>query len=175
MVGTLSAPARILAYLNTSPIANDLRRSIQFSTTVTKAYYNEATDRWDVETTRATASRQMADHGLGLPFGSEHAEFKAWRISKARSTTRRRRRHRLDFAGKRVGVIGTGSTGVQVVSDVAPMRAPDGSSAARSTACRRRTSFNPENDREIIADLPNYFDRIRRSALLLVRGIHRAA
>jgi cation diffusion facilitator CzcD-associated flavoprotein CzcO len=49
---------------------------------------------------------------------------------------------RPDLTGKRVGVIGNGSTGNQVITVTAPIaRYLTSSSAPRSTACRQRTEL----------------------------------
>jgi len=158
----------ILAYLEHVADRYDLRRSIQFSTTVTKAYYNEATDRWDVETDKGDrVSAKWLITGLGLLSAPNTPKFKGMENFKGKIYhTANWPKTPVDFAGKRVGVIGTGSTGVQVVSDVAPR-------CAHLTLFQRRPQYsvpaqnhpsNPETIAKIIADLPNYFDRIRRSA-----------
>jgi cation diffusion facilitator CzcD-associated flavoprotein CzcO len=72
----------------------------------------------------------------------------------------------VDFTGKRVGVIGTGSTGVQVVCEVASrcdqlvlfQRRPQYSVPAQNHPAK------PEIIEHITANLDSYFDRIRRSA-----------
>jgi cation diffusion facilitator CzcD-associated flavoprotein CzcO len=158
----------ILAYLEHVTDRFDLRRSIQFSTTVTSAHYNEATDRWDIQTDKGDrVSAKWLITGLGLLSAPNMPTFKGMENFKGEIYhTARWPKTRVDFAGKRVGVIGTGSTGVQVVSDVAAR-------CGHLTLFQRRPQYSvpaqnhpakPDMIAKITADLDGYFNRIRRSA-----------
>jgi cation diffusion facilitator CzcD-associated flavoprotein CzcO len=96
----------------------DLRRHIRFSTRVTSAVWDDSSARWLVE---ADGFRAKAYH-TGL-----------WPKSP------------VDFAGKRVAVVGTGSSGVQVIPVIAP-------EVASLTVYQRTPNWaTPLNNRPITA------------------------
>ena len=112
----------ILAYLNHVADRFDLRRSITFDTQVERAVWNEATNRWEVSTNggeRLTA--QFIVTGLGL-LSSNILPNIPGRDSFAGAAyhTARWPFDGIDLRGKRVGVIGTGSSGVQCITEIAP-------------------------------------------------------
>ena len=99
----------------------DLRRSIQFNTTIQSAHFNEATERWLV----TTDSGEVIDTGflvtccgmLSAPLSSlfpGQETFKGQIFHTARWP-----KEPVDLAGKRVGVIGNGATGIQVIQTIA--------------------------------------------------------
>jgi cation diffusion facilitator CzcD-associated flavoprotein CzcO len=99
----------------------DLRRDILFSTTVTSAEYDETRGRWTVKTNRGVTfdTRFLIGCGgmLSAPLenrfpGQESFEGRIFH-------TARWPRETLDLAGKRVGVIGIGATGIQVIQTIA--------------------------------------------------------
>ena len=111
----------ILRYLSHVADRFDLRRDIQFETRVTAARYREDLDRWEIETDQG--DRVLARYfitGVGcisagqVPdiqglenFGGEWHHTGSWP------------HEGVDFSGKRVGVIGTGSSGVQSIPVIA--------------------------------------------------------
>jgi cyclohexanone monooxygenase len=112
----------ILAYLEHVADRLDLRRDIAFETTVTKMRFDEAAAAWEVTaddgttcTARfcimATGSLSSANRPPidGLEdFEGEVVYTSAWP------------HEGVDLVGRRVGVVGTGSTGVQLIPAVAP-------------------------------------------------------
>jgi cation diffusion facilitator CzcD-associated flavoprotein CzcO len=99
----------------------DLRRDIQFRSRVTTAVYREDTRSWDV--TREDGSRfatRFLITAIGplstptLPRIEGIADFKGQSFHTARWP-----KEKVDFAGKRVAVIGTGATGVQTIQTIA--------------------------------------------------------
>jgi len=117
-----AAQPEILAYLNHVADRFDLRRSFRFNTRVTSAVWNEETNRWTVRSDdgSVTTARFFINaagafsvfkkndfpgqddfHGTVLHTSQWPAEG-------------------VDLAGKRVAVIGTGSTGIQVIQTIAP-------------------------------------------------------
>ena len=111
----------ILSYLNHVADRFDLRRNIQFNTRVTSAKFLEDSNRWEVETDqgdRVTARYLITGIGCisagnvpdinGLDsFEGDWYHTGSWPHEK------------VDFAGKRVAVIGTGSSGVQAIPVIA--------------------------------------------------------
>ncbi len=115
------AQPEILRYLNHVADRFDLRRNIQLSTRVTAATFDEAANLWEVGTDageRITARFLISAVGClsaanvpdvkGLEdFKGEWAHTSAWP------------KEGVDFSGKRVGLIGTGSTGIQTAPVIA--------------------------------------------------------
>ncbi len=113
--------SEILAYLNHVADRFDLRRDIRFETRVTEAAWDDdaglwriATDGGDVLTCRHYI---MATGCLSVPKDNEFDGIEAFK-GEVYSTGRWPHRE-VDFTGKRVAVIGTGSSGIQVIPEVA--------------------------------------------------------
>lgn len=99
----------------------DLRRDISFNTRVDAMTWDDAAQRWNVTTdTGETLNTQFVITALGplsaplVPPFEGHDRFKGKLVHTARWP-----REGVDLAGKRVGVIGTGATGIQVVQTIA--------------------------------------------------------
>jgi cyclohexanone monooxygenase len=117
------AQPEIERYLNHVADRFDLRRSIQFSTTVASATWEEDSGRWLVETGSGDRHRaQFLVLGVGClssrldprdmfegvdSFAGDWYHTGSWP------------KDGVDFTGKRVGVIGTGSTGIQLIPQAA--------------------------------------------------------
>ena len=111
----------ILQYCNHVADKFDLRHDMQFDTRVTSAIYDEASDRWAIETdqgdrvsarfcimaTGCLSAGRVPDFEGRESFQGDWYHAGAWPHEK------------IDFSGKRVGVIGTGSSGIQVIPVVA--------------------------------------------------------
>lgn len=112
----------IMEYLNHFADRFEIRKSYQFDTKVTKAIFNEKTNLWDVETDQG--DKVTAQHlvtGLGLLSAANIPKFKDFNVFKGKTYhTGAWPRDGVNFTGKRVGVIGTGSTGQQFITAVAP-------------------------------------------------------
>ncbi|TYB69130.1 NAD(P)/FAD-dependent oxidoreductase [Nonomuraea sp. PA05] len=103
----------------------DLRRDMRFRTRVTRAAYDEAAARWRVETDRGdrvtarfviTAVGCLSDARVpGFP-GAESFHGESYH-------TGRWPHEEVDLAGKRVAVIGTGSSGIQIIPVLAELAA----------------------------------------------------
>ena len=111
---------QILAYLNHVADRFDLRRDIQFDTEIKQASFDETSGLWEVQTDkgdRLTARYLIT--AVGLLSASNIPDIKG------RDTFRGQFIHTgawpegVNLAGKRVGVVGTGSTGVQVITAIA--------------------------------------------------------
>ncbi len=99
----------------------DLRRDIQFDTRVERARFDEGTNRWIIDTSdgaTVTASYLVSAAGclseVNKPSIRGAETFAGTQLHTARWPA-----EGVDVAGKRVGVIGTGSSGVQVIPQVA--------------------------------------------------------
>ncbi|MBX2805571.1 MAG: NAD(P)/FAD-dependent oxidoreductase, partial [Hyphomicrobiales bacterium] len=99
----------------------DVRDSINFDNRVTKAEFDEKTGRWTVETNQgAVFDTQFVIGCTGMLSAPLTDRFKGQdRFEGAIVHTGVYPREGINFAGKRVGVIGVGATGIQVVQTIA--------------------------------------------------------
>ena len=99
----------------------DLRRDIQFNTRVTAAHFDESTQRWLVETdTGERVSARFCIMATGLISAPIEPRFEGLDdFAGEQYLTSRWPAAEPTFNGKRVAVIGTGSSGIQVISEVA--------------------------------------------------------
>ena len=111
----------ILRYLNHVADKHDLRRHITFSTRVQQARWVDDASLWDVSTDRGdkVSSRfvVMATGCLSAPKPAEVDGLE--RFGGEVYFTSRWPHEPIDFTGKRVAVIGTGSSGVQSIPVIA--------------------------------------------------------
>ncbi|WP_061022900.1 NAD(P)/FAD-dependent oxidoreductase [Bradyrhizobium sp. CCH5-F6] len=98
----------------------DLRKDIQFGTVVKSAHFNEATRRWLVTTDRGDViDTQFLITCCGM-LSAPHVSFPGQETFKGQLFhTARWPREPVEFGGKRVGVIGNGATGIQVIQTIA--------------------------------------------------------
>ena len=157
----------ILSYLEHVADRYDLRRDIQFSTRVESAVWSESDRRWRLKTDRGDEVScrfyVMASGCLSIPktpdiegadrFGGEVYFTSSWP------------HEGVDFAGKRVAVIGTGSSGIQSIPLIAAQ-------AAHLTVFQRTANFSipahngpasPERLSAIATDRVGYRDAARWS------------
>jgi cation diffusion facilitator CzcD-associated flavoprotein CzcO len=118
---TMPAQPEIEAYLNFVADKLELRRDIRFNTEVVGMSFDEAAAEWTVTTAAGdsvVAPFVVAAAGiLSVPL---NPDFPGMDTFNGMSLfTSRWPRQDVDLAGKRVGVIGTGSTGVQLIPVVA--------------------------------------------------------
>jgi len=118
----------ILEYLNFAADHLDLRRDIEFRTEVESASYKEETGTWDIDVKDADGDGSSSVTSrffvtavgcLSEPFlpGFDGLEsFEGYWYHTARWP-----RNGVELEGKSVGVIGTGSTGIQTIPEVADM------------------------------------------------------
>lgn len=126
----------ILRYLGFVADRYDLRRDIRFSTRVTAANWDEASDRWLLETDRGAAiSCRYYIMATGCLSAPKPPEIEGVKEFKGRVYFTGRWPHQgVDFAGKRVAVIGTGSSGIQSIPLIAEQ-------AAQLTVFQRTPNF----------------------------------
>lgn len=112
----------ILDYMNEVADTYDLRRSYQFNTRVTATHFNDETGLWHVTTDKGqTVTAKYLITGLGLLSATNTPKYKGIDSFKGKIMHTGAWAEGVDLAGKRVGVIGTGSTGVQVITATAPI------------------------------------------------------
>ncbi len=100
----------------------DLKKDIQFNTRIASAHFDEANDQWNIETAageKLTAQFVIACCGmLSAPLSDRfpgQSSFK-WQIFHTGLWPKAP----VDLKGKRVAVVGTGATGIQVIQTIAP-------------------------------------------------------
>jgi len=127
----------ILAYANYVADKYDLRKDIQFATRVERANWDIKARRWHVRTGIGDeiicGFYVMASGCLSLPKGIDIAG--ADRFEGETYYTHRWPHEGVDFTGKRVAVIGTGSSGVQSIPLIAAQ-------AAQLTVFQRTANFS---------------------------------
>ncbi len=118
---TYASQSEILAYLNHVAERFELRSAMQFETTVTSATFDEQSTLWRVNT---DSGDQVVSRFCILATGClstmktpdfpglEHFEGEWFHTSNWPHEP-------VDFQGKRVGIIGTGSTGIQAIPVIA--------------------------------------------------------
>ncbi|MDW8803288.1 alpha/beta hydrolase fold domain-containing protein [Streptomyces scabiei] len=116
-----AAQPEILAYLEWVADRLDLRRSFRFSTRVTSLTWDEDAARWTVRTDDGgTCTARYVVSGVGVLSVPKSPEFTGVDSFEGELYRTSSWPHEpVDFAGKRVAVIGTGSTGIQVIQEVA--------------------------------------------------------
>ncbi len=127
----------ILGYLQYVADKHDLRRDVRFSTRVEAAKWDDADSMWRVRTDagdEVTCRHYvMATGCLSMPKGPEIQG--AERFAGQVHFTSRWPHEGVDFTGLRVGVIGTGSSGIQSIPIIA-------SQASRLTVFQRTPNFS---------------------------------
>ena len=99
----------------------DLRRDIQFNTTIQSAHFNEATGRWTITTDKGQViDTQYLVTCCGMLSAPMSSLFPGQETFKGRLFhTARWPNEAIDLTGKRVGVVGIGATGIQVIQTIA--------------------------------------------------------
>jgi cation diffusion facilitator CzcD-associated flavoprotein CzcO/acetyl esterase/lipase len=127
----------ILSYLRHVAEKYDLRKDIRFSTRVTNARWDAPSSQWELTTDRGDQVRTryyiMATGCLSMP--KEPDIDGAKRFSGEVYFTNRWPHEGVDFTGKRVAVIGTGSSGVQSIPLIA-------AEASQLTVFQRTANFS---------------------------------
>lgn len=120
-----AAQPEILRYLRHVADRFDLRSDIRFNTRVKSATFDEGSGRWTLHTLSGDALRSrfcvMATGALSVPRlpAIEGIEQFAGNVHHTGAWPQ----DGVDFSGQRVGVIGTGSSGIQAIPEIAKQAA----------------------------------------------------
>jgi cation diffusion facilitator CzcD-associated flavoprotein CzcO len=149
-----------LEYLNLVADKFDLRRDMQFRSTVTSAHWDDAANEWTVtlesgQRARArflfTAIGILSAHTMPRIPGIESFRGPAYHPARWPHTP-------VDFAGKRVGIIGTGATAIQAIPEIAKV-------AGHLTVFQRRPNWaaplhNGRISAQEMAEIKTRYDEI---------------
>jgi cyclohexanone monooxygenase len=116
-----SAQPEILKYANHVADRFDLRRDMQFETTVETAHFDRITNRWIIKTDRGGEFRpRYCIMATGCLSSARVPDFPGLKDYQGDTYHTGHWPHEgVDFAGKRVGVIGTGSSAIQAIPVIA--------------------------------------------------------
>jgi cyclohexanone monooxygenase len=162
--------SEILAYIEHVADRFDLRRDIQLRTRVSAARFDEAEDRWEVTTEAGERFSArwciMATGCLSIPQAPKFPGLETFRGDWYHSSDWPRQG--VDFSGKRVGVIGTGSSGVQMIPVIAE-------TAGHLTVFQRTANYsvpaqNEPLTPEMLAEVKRHYDERRARAREAVTG-----
>ncbi len=111
----------ILRYINHVADRFDLRRDIQFGTRVTAAIFDAVTNRWTIQTDDGErVSAQFCIMAIGCLSTAQTPRFPGLDTFKGEWYHTGNWPHAgVDFTGQRVGVIGTGASGIQSIPIIA--------------------------------------------------------
>jgi cyclohexanone monooxygenase len=150
----------LLRYLNHVADRFDLRRDIQLSTRIQAAHFDEHCALWTVHTdTGAQVTAKWLLMGTGNLSRPTKPAFRGEALFKGPIYHTGEWPHEgVDFSGQRVGIIGTGSSGVQAIPIIAEQ-------AAHLTVFQRTANYcvpahngpiDPEVRRRVKADYPAF-------------------
>jgi cation diffusion facilitator CzcD-associated flavoprotein CzcO len=115
-----SKQADVLAYLNHVANKYDLKKHMQFNTELRSAEWDEEKNIWRIEvSTGETFTSRYLITALGLLSKQNYPDIKGIDKYKGEIHHTAKWPQGYDLTGKRAGVIGCGSTGVQVITDIA--------------------------------------------------------
>ncbi len=111
----------ILAYAQHVADRFDLRRDIAFNTTVTAVHFDESAGLWNIATDRGeTVSSRFCIMATGCLSETRTPDIAGLDVFEGKAYHTGNWPHEgVDFTGQRVGVIGTGSSGIQCIPMVA--------------------------------------------------------
>ena len=170
-----AAQPETLRYVNYVADKFDLRKDIQFSNRIKSAVFDDADNRWEIATEDGLRARaRFLITAIGL--------FSAPTVPKIEGIgsfdgpafhTGNWPQEPVDFSGKRVAIIGTGATGVQVIQEVAKTVGHLTVFQLRPEWCSplHNSPIDPETQKKIKASYPEIFAKCRETA---VAFIHKA-
>lgn len=160
----------ILRYLNFVADKFDLRRNIQFDTRVSGAQFDEEKSQWDVTLADgSTVASKYFITGVGVLSTLNIPDFKGRETFAGQDFHTADWPEDLDLEGKRVGVIGTGSSGIQSIPEIAK-------EAGHLTVFQRSGQYsaparNFAYDEEEIKEIKDNFKTMREEMLRARSGV----
>jgi cyclohexanone monooxygenase len=161
----------ILRYADHVADRFDLRQHIEFSTRVTSARYDDAAQQWHVETDAGDKVRaRFCIMATGCLSAARTPPFPGLETFEGASYHTAHWPHEpVDFAGQRVGVIGTGSSGIQSIPEIAK-------AADHVYVFQRTPNFSlPANDRplddEILGRVGDDYSAYKETARMSRDGV----
>jgi cyclohexanone monooxygenase len=164
-----AAQPEILAYINHVVDRFDLRRGIEFNTRVTEAVFDEAIGRWSISTDRGErVGAQFCIMATGCLSAAQMPRFPGLEIFEGKHYHTGHWPHEgVDFTGRRVAVIGTGSSAIQSIPIIAEQ-------AAHLSVFQRTPNFavpahnaplDPDYERQVKANYVDFRRAQRESRL----------
>ena len=131
-----AAQPEILRYINHVADRFDLRRDIRFDTRIEAAVFDETADRWTLRTSRGEqVSARFCVMATGALSSARIPDFEGLDEFQGKTYHTGAWPHEgVDFSGMNVGVIGTGSSGIQAIPMIAGQ-------AAKVVVFQRTPSF----------------------------------
>ncbi|WP_293865598.1 NAD(P)/FAD-dependent oxidoreductase [uncultured Alsobacter sp.] len=160
----------ILAYANFVADRLDLRKHIQFNTRVTGAVWDERRQLWVVKTDKGETIEAtycvMATGPISTPKDPDIPGIASYEGELLRA--QKWPHHPVSFAGKRVGVIGVGSTGIQVIQEV-------GKEAGELYVFQRTPSYsmpmrNQALEADYVAEMKKHYPALRAAMRMSPNG-----
>ena len=159
-----AAQPELLEYINFVAKRLDLNKHFQFNTRINHAQWDEARKLWVLRTDKGEVWEApyciMATGPLSVPKDPEIPGLNRFKGALYRAA--RWPHEPVRFEGKRVGVIGTGSTGIQIVQEV-------GKTAGELFVFQRTPSFtmpmrNVKLEPDYVAEVKRHYAGIREAA-----------
>ena len=160
----------ILEYLNGVVDRYSLREHIQLGTAMTDSAFDEVSGTWTVHTDRGvTFVSRFLVNGLGLLSATNIPKFPGMEKFEGQLVHTGAWPEDLDVTGKRIGVIGNGSTGNQIITATAPI-------AGHLTSFQRTPQYSvPAGNRELSAEelraqrenFEENWDQVKNSSLAM--------
>jgi len=149
-----------LEYLNHVADKFDLRRDMQFQSTVKSAHWDDASGKWTVTLDSGQQARSrflftaigiLSAHTLPAIPGRDSFKGPAYHPARWPHTP-------VDFTGKRVGIIGTGATAIQAIPEIAKQ-------AKQLTVFQRRPNWaaplhNSKISKQEMEEIKSRYDEI---------------
>ncbi len=150
-----AAQPELIRYFDFVATRLDLRKHYRFDTRVQAATWDEQAHMWTVRTEHGDATQApylvMATGPISKPKDPEFPGLDRFRGELYRAA--KWPHHPVSYAGKRVGVIGTGSSGIQIVQELGPQ-------VGELFVFQRTPSFTmPMRNRNLE---PAYVDEVKR-------------
>lgn len=151
---SFSAQPEIWRYLADVAERFRLRSHLRFATEVRSARWDAATARWHLDTTRGTMTATVVIAAVGPLSDPAYPDIPGLESFPGPVFHSARWQHGADLAGKRVAVVGTGASAIQIVPALQP--------AAASLILFQRTPawVLPRRDRRISAAERRLFRRV---------------